>query len=139
MARMDMGMDGIELAAEGATPDALFELGMLYSTGLEVEADLVVAHKWFNLAAMRGNGAALARRKEIALEMTAAQIADAQRLAREWLAAEKLATERRESERLAIEAFALERAAAAERTPAPAPEQVAAKPSNVVWLKPLAA
>ena len=51
------------------------------------------------------NGAALARRKEIALEMTAAEIAEAQRLAREWLATEKLATERRTTERTAIEAL----------------------------------
>ena len=36
-------------------PDALFELGMLYATGRDVAADLVVAHKWFNLAASRGD------------------------------------------------------------------------------------
>jgi hypothetical protein len=46
----------------------------------------VVAHKWFNLAALRGNRAALARRIELAREMSANQIAQAQKLAREWLA-----------------------------------------------------
>jgi uncharacterized protein len=84
MARMDMGMD--RFAAQTGTADALFELGMLYATGLDVEADLVVAHKWFNLAALRGNRAALARRVELAREMSANQIALAQKLAREWLA-----------------------------------------------------
>jgi uncharacterized protein len=84
MARMDMGMD--RFAAQTGTADALFELGMLYATGLDVVADLVVAHKWFNLAALRGNRAALARRVELAREMSANQIALAQKLAREWLA-----------------------------------------------------
>ena len=86
MARMDMGMERFEVTAQAGAPDALFELGMLYATGLDVEADLVVAHKWFNLAAMRGNRSALAHRIELAREMSASQIAQAQRLAREWLA-----------------------------------------------------
>lgn len=62
MARMDMSTQGVKLGTQAATPEALFELGMLYATGREVEADLVVAHKWFNLAAMGGNGSALALR-----------------------------------------------------------------------------
>ena len=86
MARMDMGMERFEVTAQAGAPDALFELGMLYATGLDVEADLVVAHKWFNLAAMRGNRSALAHRIELAREMSASQIAQAQKLAREWQA-----------------------------------------------------
>lgn len=86
MARMDIGMDRFAVAAQAGAPDALFELGLLYATGLDVETDLVVAHKWFNLAALRGNRSALARRIELAREMTASQIAQAQKLAREWLA-----------------------------------------------------
>jgi TPR repeat protein len=136
MARMDLGMDGNGAGAAAGTPDALFELGMLYATGLDVEANLVVAHKWFNLAAMRGSTAALARRKELALEMTPAQIAEAQRLAREWLATEKLAADRRTTERAAIEAFAQERAATAGSADAmPAPERIAPEPSNIIWLR----
>jgi TPR repeat protein len=86
MARMDLGVERFEAAAQTGAADSLFELGMLYATGLDVEADLVVAHKWFNLAALRGNRAALARRVELAREMSANQIALAQKLAREWLA-----------------------------------------------------
>ncbi|MGD0532225.1 MAG: hypothetical protein ABSA62_08105 [Methyloceanibacter sp.] len=86
MARMEISADRVELASQTGAPDALFELGMLYATGLNVAEDLVVAHKWFNLAAMRGNGSALAYRMELAREMSAAQIAQAQKLAREWLA-----------------------------------------------------
>lgn len=65
--------------------DALFILGMRYSSGRGVEQDLVAAHKWFNLAAMMGHEAALSARAELAAEMTAAQIADAQKHARDWL------------------------------------------------------
>lgn len=86
MARMEMGMDRFAVAAQSGAPDALFELGIQYATGLDVEADLVAAHKWFNLAAMRGNRAALAHRSELAREMSPGQIAQAQKLAREWLA-----------------------------------------------------
>lgn len=65
--------------------DALFVLGMRYSTGRGVDHDLVAAHKWFNLAAMMGHEGALDARAEMAAEMTAAQIAEAQKLARDWL------------------------------------------------------
>jgi TPR repeat protein len=85
MARMVGCAEMVEQATIAGAPDALFELGMLYATGRDVEADLVVAHKWFNLAAARGNQSALARRVEISQEMSAGQIAEAQKLAREWL------------------------------------------------------
>ena len=85
MARIDISMEKAALGSQTAAPDALFELGMLYATGRDVEADLVVAHKWFNLAAARGNQSALDRRVELAREMSADQIAEAQKLAREWL------------------------------------------------------
>ncbi len=85
MARMDVAMEQVELAAQTGMSDALFELGMLYATGRDVAADLVVAHKWFNLAAARGNSSALNYRVELAREMSSEQIAEAQKLAREWL------------------------------------------------------
>jgi hypothetical protein len=58
---------------------------MLYATGRDVATDLVVAHKWFNLAAARGNEDARSHRIELAREMSTDQVAEAQRLAREWL------------------------------------------------------
>jgi uncharacterized protein len=85
MARMDISVEKVELASLTAARDALFELGMLYATGRDVAADLVVAHKWFNLSASRGNPAALAYRVELAREMSCEQIAEAQKLAREWI------------------------------------------------------
>ena len=87
MARFQMStLEAGEIAAAGATPDALFELGLMYCAGREVELDLVSAHKWFNLAAMRGNTDAKRYRMEISHEMTRVEIASAQRQAREWLA-----------------------------------------------------
>jgi TPR repeat protein len=86
MARFEM--TGAELAPmAGQIPDeeSLFELGIIYATGREVAADLVAAHKWFNLAALRGNREAAYHRQEIAREMSAAEVAEAQRAAREWL------------------------------------------------------
>ncbi len=85
MARMEMATEAVGLGARTGSADSLFELGMLYATGRDVAADLVVAHKWFNLAAARGNAAALTRRLELAREMSCDQIAQAQKLAREWL------------------------------------------------------
>lgn len=86
MARMDFyALEQAEVAAQSGAPDVLFELGLLYSTGRDVDADLVTAHKWFNLAALRGNTAALEYRKELAHEMSQFDVAKAQRLAREWL------------------------------------------------------
>jgi hypothetical protein len=86
MARFEgVAHDYIDHSVAGATADALYELGVMYCIGRDVELDLVAAHKWFNLAAARGNRDARARRAEVALEMSREQIARAQKLAREWL------------------------------------------------------
>lgn len=71
-------------AARG-NADALYDLGVAYSTGSGVEIDLVEAHKWFNLAALNGSEEGMMCRAEIAYDMTAREIADAQREARAWL------------------------------------------------------
>ncbi|HSG57431.1 MAG TPA: hypothetical protein VLA45_18415 [Paracoccaceae bacterium] len=74
-------------AAAGDTA-AYFDLGVIYSTGSHgVQADLIDAHKWFNLAASRGHEEAAWCRADISEEMTAREIAEAQRRAREWLSA----------------------------------------------------
>jgi hypothetical protein len=75
-----------ETGGAGCMPDALFELGLMHCAGRDGSPDLVSAHKWFNLAAMRGNEDARRYRMEISSEMSRAEIAEAQRLAREWLA-----------------------------------------------------
>jgi TPR repeat protein len=66
--------------------DAFYELGMVYSSGAAgIGVDLIEAHKWFNLAAVAGSEAAQACRSEIAEDMTAREIAEAQKAARAWL------------------------------------------------------
>jgi TPR repeat protein len=62
-----------------------FRLGMMYSIGAKGPADMVSAHKWFNIAAMRGNAEAARLRREIAEEMSHDEIAAAQRAARDWM------------------------------------------------------
>lgn len=71
-------------AAEKGIVDAYYDLGLLYSTGQGVEQNFIAAHKWFNLAAMKGLKRAVVDRAEVAREMNARQIAKAQREARQW-------------------------------------------------------
>jgi TPR repeat protein len=74
--------------AEAAMGDvhALYELGVAYSTGTGgVDVDFIEAHKWFNLAALNGSSAAQECRADIAEDMSAREIAEAQRQARAWL------------------------------------------------------
>lgn len=86
MARMAAGEpDFAEITPNAATADNLFELGMMYCIGRNVAQDYVTAHKWFNLAAMKGSPEARVYRRELALEMTPEQVAEAQRQARAWL------------------------------------------------------
>lgn len=75
--------------AEAASGNAraFYDLGIAYSSGSSgVEVDLIQAHKWFNLAALNGNERGQQCRAEIAEDMTAREIAEAQRQARAWLA-----------------------------------------------------
>lgn len=67
------------------TADDMHRLGLACSTGQEAPLDLVEAHKWFNLAALHGNGEAKLYRKDIAAQLSGEEIAAAQRAAREWL------------------------------------------------------
>lgn len=72
--------------AERGDVEALFDLGMVYSTGGDgIDVDLVAAHMWFNLAALNGNARGQECRAEIADEMSAREIAEAQKQARAWL------------------------------------------------------
>jgi TPR repeat protein len=74
-----------QTAPHGETPEHLFELGMMCSTGQSVPLDMVSAHKWFNIAAKLGNEDATRLRNEVAGEMSEREIAAAQRAARAWL------------------------------------------------------
>ena len=71
-------------AAEQGLVEAQYNLGLMYATGHGVVRDYVLTHKWFNIAAVQGNPEARVDRSELALDMTSEEIAEAQRLAREW-------------------------------------------------------
>jgi hypothetical protein len=67
----------------------------MYRKGLEASLpgaenyNIVEAHKWFNLAAMKGCAQSRVYRKELLLEMTTDQVAEAQRIAREWMSSRR--------------------------------------------------
>ena len=80
------------LRAQRGSVAAYYELGVDYSVGRHgLEVDLVAAHKWFNLAALSGDRRAQVDRAEVAEEMSAFEIAEAQRQARAWLATGRMA------------------------------------------------
>lgn len=74
----------VEATANG---DVLFDLGIIYSSGRNGLVDLIAAHKWFNLAALKGRVDAISLRQEVAGLMSDAEIAAAQREARIWMSA----------------------------------------------------
>ena len=71
-------------AADQGDADAQLLLGSLYLTGNGVPQDYVIAHMWLNLAAAHGKEEAAEGRDHAEKLMTPAQIAEAQKLAREW-------------------------------------------------------
>ena len=70
---------------EPSEAETFFERGMACSSGAGVPVDLIEAHKWFNIAAMRGHGEAAQLRREVAEQMSDGDIGRAQRAARDWL------------------------------------------------------
>ncbi len=72
-------------AAEQGDDLAQFSLGTMYQDGLGLLQDYVSAYTWFNFAAAQGLEEAATDRDHIARSMTASDISQAQRLAREWL------------------------------------------------------
>jgi uncharacterized protein len=71
-------------AADQGDATAQLLLGIMYTNGQGVPQDYVSAHMWYNLGAAAGNQDAAKIRDIVAAQMTPAQIAEAQRLAREW-------------------------------------------------------
>ena len=74
------------LAAEQGLARAQYNLGVMYGTGQGVLQDYAKVHMWFNLGASQGGENAKKGRDIVAGMMTPAQIADAQKMARDWLA-----------------------------------------------------
>jgi uncharacterized protein len=79
------GIDSRPSAGIGASGETLYKLGLCFSTGQGAPLDFIEAHKWFNLAAMRGHQAARAYRRELADQMSPDEVTNALLAAREWL------------------------------------------------------
>jgi len=70
--------------AERGIPGGQYCLGFLYENGRGVPQDYVLAYMWLNLAASSGDPASAMYRDRLAAMMTSSQVAEAQRLTREW-------------------------------------------------------
>ena len=85
MARFDLQhIDSGHVGGSEQT-DILFEMGIMYATGRDCAVDLVAAHKWFNIAAIKGSDRAAELRAELAQSMSKSDLATALREAREWM------------------------------------------------------
>jgi uncharacterized protein len=71
-------------AADKGLKTAQWDLGLMYENGSGVQQDNVQAHMWYNLSATQGWRVAADARNKLERAMTPAQIAEAQKLAREW-------------------------------------------------------
>jgi TPR repeat protein len=78
-------LDAATPVQASAIPDVLFERGLYWASGRCGVVNLVAAHKWFNLAALKGRADAIQLRREVAAMMSEVEIAMAQREARAWM------------------------------------------------------
>ena len=87
----DVAQDGnvaamwYRLAAEQGYPYAQFNLGFMYTKGQAVPQDYVMANMYWNIAGASGYDSAVKNRGIIEKKMTPSQVAEAQKLAREWV------------------------------------------------------
>lgn len=84
MARYDINTMESTIGGE-AQADLFCEMGLMYATGRGCEVDLVAAHKWLNIAAIKGSERAACLRAELARSMSKSELAAALRAAREWM------------------------------------------------------
>lgn len=85
MAYSDTPVEPAALLGAHSLPDDLYRAGLAYATGTGTEINLVEAHKWFNLAAVRGHEDARFQRQEMAEMLTSAEVKIALQSARDWM------------------------------------------------------
>jgi TPR repeat protein len=71
-------------AKQGHAP-AQINLGVMYANGQGVLQDYVMAHMYWNIAAVSGHKSAIKNRGIVEKNMTSSQLAESQELAREWM------------------------------------------------------
>lgn len=85
MARFEMiDMNNSMMSGE-VRADILCDMGLMYATGRDCPIDMVAAHKWLNIAAIKGSERAAALRTELTGNMSKSELAKALRQAREWM------------------------------------------------------
>ncbi len=80
----DTAVQEFRLLANQGHSQAQVNLGILYSQGRGVPKDYVTAYRWHTLAASQGDDLAEKFKDHLEKSMTPEQLAQAQRLAREW-------------------------------------------------------
>ena len=85
MARFEMNASEMATMGGEARADVLCDMGLMYATGRGCPVDLVSAHKWLNIAAIKGSARAAELRSELSAAMSKVEIAKALREAREWM------------------------------------------------------
>ena len=85
MARFEMHNSDMATMGGETQADVFCDMGLMYATGRGCPVDLVSAHKWLNIAAIKGSDRAAALRGDLAQTISKAELAAALRAAREWM------------------------------------------------------
>jgi hypothetical protein len=85
MARFEMHNSEMSTMGGETRADVFCDMGLMYATGRGCPIDLVSAHKWLNIVAIKGCGRAAELRADLAQTMSKGELAEALRSAREWM------------------------------------------------------
>lgn len=85
MARFEIDQTSNAAMGGETRADVFCEMGLMYATGRGCDVDLIAAHKWLNIAAIKGCERAAALRAGLASSMSKLELAAALRAAREWM------------------------------------------------------
>jgi hypothetical protein len=85
MARFEISTTEMVMMGGKSSAEALCELGVNYATGRGCAVDRVAAHKWLNIAAIKGSDRAAELRADVGAMLTKIELAAALRAARDWM------------------------------------------------------
>ena len=85
MARFEILDQHMATVGGDAEADIFCEMGLMYAVGRDCPLNYVAAHKWLNIAAIKGSERAAELRADLAQSMSKADLASALRSAREWM------------------------------------------------------
>jgi len=85
MARFEIQNSEMSTMGGDTQADVFCDMGLMYATGRGCPVDLVSAHKWLNIAAIKGSDRAAELRADLSCSMSKTELAEALRSAREWM------------------------------------------------------